>query len=204
MKYQHIVFDLDGTLLDTEYGVLHSFQDTLLEVTGRRNPLNELTFCLGITGEDALVQLNIENVPSVLALWIEKLNTYENTVCPFPEIPELISSLASKGYQFGIVTSKTRNEFEKQIRNYEFHKYLSTTVCAEDTDEHKPTAAPLLKYMELTGCSKDELLYVGDSRYDSECARNAGADFALATWGTHSPELPAEYYPKSPLELLSL
>ncbi len=54
MRYKHIVFDIDGTLIDTEYAVLHSLQDTLIAVTGINREINELTFALGIPGKNAL------------------------------------------------------------------------------------------------------------------------------------------------------
>ena len=54
MKYKHIVFDINDTLIDTEYAVLHSLQDTILSLTGKEKSLDELMFALGITGEDAL------------------------------------------------------------------------------------------------------------------------------------------------------
>lgn len=59
MKYEHIVFDIDGTLIDTEYAVLHSLQETIMELSGEEIPVSELTFALGITGADALKILGI-------------------------------------------------------------------------------------------------------------------------------------------------
>ena len=52
MKYKHIVFDIDGTLIDTEYAVLHSLQETIKGLSGREIPCSELRFALGITGTD--------------------------------------------------------------------------------------------------------------------------------------------------------
>ena len=62
MKYKHIVFDIDGTLIDTEYAVLHSLQETIRVLSGREIPCAELIFALGITGIDALKKLEIKDI----------------------------------------------------------------------------------------------------------------------------------------------
>lgn len=203
MKYKHIVFDIDGTLLNNEYAVLRSFQDTLKTVTGETVEMEELDFCLGITGEDSLKRLDIEDIPSVLALWVKNLYGYEDTVRIFDGIDELLETLTKAGYELGIVSSKTRGDFEHTFSKYSIAKYFKTSICAEDTEDHKPLPAPLLKYMELSGTKSNNLLYIGDSRYDSECAKNAGVDFALAVWGHSREEIQADYYLNEPLDLLS-
>ena len=72
MNYKQIVFDIDGTLIDTEYAVLHSLQDTIRCIAGKNVDIEELTFALGITGEDALHRLRINDVVSALSLWDKK------------------------------------------------------------------------------------------------------------------------------------
>lgn len=126
MKYKHIVFDADGTLLDTEYAILLSLQDTV--------------------------------------------KAFLNKQMEFADL--------------GIID------------------FFTTSVCKEDTTEHKPTPVPLLKYMEIEGVQKEDVIYIGDSKYDSMCAHGAGVDFALAVWGSHTKETPAQYYPETPKELL--
>lgn len=198
MRYRQIVFDIDGTLIDTEYAVLHSLQDTVAALTGKKIPVSELTFALGITGADAMKILEIKDSIHALKLWDKNMGKYADTVKVFDGVGELLEDLAKADCEMGIVTSKTREEFRHDFGGFGIDHYFKTVVCADDTEEHKPKAAPLLKYMELSGADRGEILYVGDSRYDSECAENAGIDFALAVWGSHSKTVRAKFYPESP------
>lgn len=204
MKYKQIVFDVDGTLVDTECAVLHSLQDTLKVRTGKTPALEDLTFALGITGEDALKQLAVPNIPGTLALWIDYLERYGDTVRIFSGMEDTLNALSQKGCKFGVATSRIRDNFEKEFKRFPIRRFFDIVVCADDTKEHKPTAGPLLKYMELSGCTRGQLLYVGDSRYDRECACNAGVDFALAGWGSHLKDIDAEYCLSAPNELIQI
>ena len=185
MKYQHIVFDIDGTLINTEYAILHSLQDTLEKCIHEKVPIQQLLFVMGITGEDALRQLKINNIQLALKLWEENIKKYSNTITLYDGIPELLSSLSECGYSIGIVTSKTKAEFKDDFDRFGLNHYFKTIICADDTTEHKPSPEPLLKYIEISGACNEQILYIGDSKYDSLCAKNAEVDFALAIWGNN-------------------
>lgn len=204
MRYKHIVFDIDGTLIDTEYAVLHSLQETVKTLSGKELPLSDLAFALGITGADALDILGIKDISPAIDLWNQNMCHYADTVTVFDQITDLLERLSKLGCEMGIVTSKTKEEFEQDFCPMGISHYFKIAVCADDTAEHKPDAAPLLKYMEYAGISGEELLYVGDSKYDGLCAKNAGVDFALAVWGSHSCSIPADHYLNDPVDLLSI
>lgn len=202
--YRHIVFDIDGTLIDNEKAILYSLQEVLLRVKGQKFPFEQLTFCLGIPGEDALERLEVEDVPGVMNLWIETLRSYEDMVTIHEGIEELLMELSDRGYRLGLVSSRSRELLEKDFNKLKISKYFEIKICADDTLEHKPKGAPLLKYMEAAKADRSEVLYIGDSVHDSMCAQEAGVDFALAVWGSHTEETPAQYYLKKPSELLAL
>ena len=108
MQYKYIVFDLDGTLLDTERAILPSLRDTLEELTGRDYEEQALTFALGITGADALERLGVDDAPAALSLWNEKMHRYDNSVSLFDGVAGALKKLREQGLVLGIVTSKTR------------------------------------------------------------------------------------------------
>ena len=204
MKYKHIVFDIDGTLIDTEYAVLHSLQETIRALSGREIPCSELKFALGITGIDALKKLEIKDISYATELWDKNMCKYADTIKVFDGIPDLLKNLLRLDCEMGIVTSKTRDEFTHDFCQFGINHYFKTIICADDTQEHKPNAAPLLKYEELSKTDHRKMLYIGDSKYDSKCAENAGIDFALAVWGSHIKYIKADYFLERPADLLSV
>ncbi|EGT3681712.1 HAD family hydrolase [Clostridioides difficile] len=184
MDYKEIVFDVDNTLIDTEYAILHSLQDTIKQINRKIIPIKELSFALGITGEDALRYLKIEDITIALSMWDRNMEKYKNTVLVFKEIKEMLTEIIKLNIGIGIVTSKTHEEFRNDFLSFDIAPYFNTVVCSNDTLEHKPKAVPLLKYMELTKCQNNELLYIGDSIYDMQCAYRANVDFGLVKWGS--------------------
>lgn len=204
MMYKHIVFDIDGTLVDNEKAILHSLQEVLLVTTGKEFSFEQLSFCMGIPGEDTLERLGVEDVPGVMNLWIEALRRCEDMVTIHKGIEELLIKLSDRGYKLGLASSRSRELLEKDFNKLKISKFFNIKICSDDTWEHKPTGAPLSKYMELAGADKSEVLYIGDSVNDSMCAGDAGIDFALAVWGSHTEETPAKYYLRTPSDLLPI
>ena len=74
MKYKHIVFDIDGTLIDTEYAVINSLIKTITEITGSAPQYESLKFALGITGRNALELLKILDIEDALKRWDKNIN----------------------------------------------------------------------------------------------------------------------------------
>lgn len=191
MKYRHIVFDVDGTLIDTLYSTTKALQDVLLAATGKLYPLEALTFSYGIPGIDTLRQLAVEDPWGALKQWEDKLEDYREHDHVFEGIPGLLAALHQAGFGLGVVTSRTRAEFDIDFAKLDIARYFQTVICADDTEGHKPLPDPLLKYLERTGCARDGALYIGDSVYDQQCAASAGVDFGLAGWGaTEEREAP--------------
>lgn len=206
MRVRHVVFDIDGTLLDTKEAVLSSLAETLRQALGQIIPPEQLTFALGITGNDALCKLQVESVEMVLELWNTIIKKYRGTVRIFPGIKKVLGELKEKGYELGIVTSETKSEYTTEFIPFGLSDYFSIAVCSDDTQRHKPYGDPLAAYLLKSGATRNEVLYVGDSEYDIGCARAAGVPCALALWG--GGEAPNKIAPdhrlKEPEEILSV
>lgn len=183
-----MIFDIDGTLLDTEQAVLTSLQHSLYRSTGYLYSFEELHFALGIPGRDALKRLKITDIDNVLSLWDYYYSQYSYTTKVFENITEILDTLKKSNILLGIVTSKTREEYRHDFLPYSISKYFTNYICADDTILHKPNPEPLLAMVKQLQVLPQEVLYVGDTNYDMECAQKAGVFSVLATWGCKNPQ----------------
>ena len=203
--YNYIIFDIDGTILDTEIAVLSSLQKLVFEELNKNFSFEELRFALGIPGEVALNKLGITNLFESSEKWNRYLKEYFHNVKVFDEIKDTLVKLNEMGISTGIVTSKTKEEFITDFVPFGLTNYFKIVVCADDTERHKPNPEPILKFIELSGVDKSKTIYIGDTKYDMDCAFSAGIDFALALWGAKSSiGINANYIFQNPKQILEL
>ena len=201
-QFDHVVFDVDGTLADTEESVLSSLAQIVQEETGKTLPRNELEFALGIPGKDALVKLGIYS-QATLDRWCHVAASFKSTISVFPGLLEVIAKLIDTGCHLGIVSSRARDEYAEEIAPLGFDRYFEHIILVEDTTEHKPAPEPMLEYLRRTGANPDSVIYVGDTVYDEQCATAAGVSFARAAWGSHQEIPNATYNLETPNDLLT-
>lgn len=203
MRYKHIIFDIDGTMLDSAYADLTALQKVLRELQGQEYEPHQLHFALGIPGEITLAQLGVEDTSKANQLWNSYMQELSCTMKLFDGIKELLSELKDRGVKLGIITSKNRTEFHNDFTPFGLDSYFDTIITVEDSVAPKPSAEPMLAYLKKTGANSQEVLYIGDTLYDKDCAANAGVDFGLAMWGCHSiKHIYATYYFSNPKDVL--
>lgn len=203
--YKTFIFDIDGTLIDTEEAVLGSLQKMLKVHYNRDVEQHDLEFVLGIPGASSLPQLGVMDIELGNHYWNEYMKDYRHTIQVYEGIQQLLTTLKEKSIATGVVTSKTYQEYQSDFVPFGLAHVLDYIVCADDTELHKPHPDPLLKFLHSSESIAETSIYIGDTIYDYECARDAGMDFGLALWGCKHPErIPAKYKFEHPKEILSL
>lgn len=182
VKYNHLIFDIDGTLVDNERAILLTWQEALEELLGKHYELEELQFVLGSPGITSMERLGVAELEQAFRRWGNIFKSHREDIRLFDGIQELITTLYQQGVRLGIVTSRLRTELNNDNALGEIIGYFSTVICVTDAPHPKPHAAPLLAYMQKECATPSETLYIGDSDYDCQCAANAGVDFVRALW----------------------
>jgi HAD superfamily hydrolase (TIGR01549 family) len=201
--YDCVIFDIDGTILDTREASLLAVQQAYKIESGKLLPIEELEFSFGVTTREMSRVLNVKNPDRFIAEIDRQYDLHSDRNRVFPGLLDLIRSLHKQNIYLGIVTSKTIWEYQHDFDRFQLEPYFGRAMCVEHTQKHKPDPEPLNMFFLLTGMKPQKALYIGDNINDSLCARAAGVDFALATWGTEE-NIPSKYYPKVPGEILNI
>lgn len=201
MKYTHIVFDIDGTLINTQQTGMVSLQQTVQELLGREMTLEQLYPYFGMPSWKAVEVLNFPDTEKASVRWEELFQEMMYLTHPFDGVEEMLEDVHQKGIVMGIITSRSHMELGADPYMAKWMPLFTCVVCGEDTPLHKPNPDPMLHFLDKTGAKASQTLFIGDTGYDQQCAHSAGAHFALACWGAQDKKLPAEIYLESPAQL---
>jgi len=194
MKYRHMVFDIDGTLIDTEESAMRALYRVALDLTGRECSREELYATYGLCSADMMRALGIEDIEAGQRLWHEYFPDYMDLITIFDGIPEVLAELKARGCHIGLISSKNRVEYNNDFAPLSISPCFDTAILADDSDTHKPEPGPMLAYLAKAGARPEEVLFIGDAVYDMACGRSAGVDQALALWGRkEDPSIQATY-----------
>lgn len=198
--YRLAVFDIDGTLIDTERTGVESLVITIRELLGVDVPYEEAYKAFGIPSNKVAGLYGYPDAVRFGERWEENFVALSHHISPFPGVLAALQRIKAAGLATGVVTSRNRMEFDYDDYLREMVPYLDHIVCSEDTLHHKPHPEPLLRCIELasgalgTPIGPEEVLFFGDTDHDFACARSAGCDFALADWkGRGWQDIPARF-----------
>lgn len=204
---QGILFDLDGTLLNSEwlaaeaynYGVRQVLKRDLFETEKQDLVGKPISIFLKKFGE-----LEVEIMSVILDYYehhLERIKVYD-------EIYYVLGKLKVEGFKMGIVTSQLKRFAEKCLVTKELRAYFDTVITADDCHKHKPDPLPLLTAIDDLGINTNHFIYIGDQPTDIKAAQAAGIESAFALWGAskinNAESLSPTYIFKSPITLLQI
>jgi pyrophosphatase PpaX len=178
-----VLFDLDGTLLDSVELILASYRYTL-EKEGVSRTRDEVIALLGMPLEACFAVLAPRSAvePLVATYREHNLRMHDAMARPYPGVSELVLDLA-KRRKLGIVTSKRRLETERGLRLLGLDGCFEVLVCAGEAVRSKPDPAPVVRALELLGSRAEDAFFVGDSPHDVVAGNGAGVRTVAVTWG---------------------
>lgn len=183
-SWDAVLFDVDGTLIDSIPFIVESFQHSFNHHLGHPHDVESILSGIGIPLETYFSAWPPELAHALMATYLEyNLAHVSQGIAIFSQVPAMLQGLRRKGLPLGIVTSKRLAALEPTLQDFDLDGYFDLIMTKEDTHRHKPDPEPLLEAMRRLGLSDpSRVLYVGDSIHDLECAIRAGVQPVMVEW----------------------
>ncbi|MFT4109088.1 MAG: HAD-IA family hydrolase [Propionicimonas sp.] len=183
-RWPCVVFDLDGTVVNTIPLIISSYRHAMDRVLGETPTDDEARGWIGQTLYDTFHRLHPAHAQELIDTYIAwNLEHLPDLIEEFDGVPELLDALSAAGVLTGVATSKRRTSAEVSLQHAGLSGRLPVTVAMDDTAVHKPNPEPLLLALTRIGRSPGEAAYVGDAVVDVLAARAAGMSSIAVSWG---------------------
>lgn len=212
-KYDTVIFDLDGTLLNTLEDLMDSVNFALALYGFPSRKLDEIRHFVG-NGVARLMELSIPdgiNNPKYEKCLSDFRSHYsknmQNKTNAYKGIMELLEKLSKENYKIAIVSNKF-DKAVKELNRVYFGKYIKVAIGESENISKKPAPDTVFKALKELGSSANKAVYVGDSEVDVKTAKNSGLICIGVTWGFRDRKLleqkGADYIIDKPQELLKI
>jgi pyrophosphatase PpaX len=210
MRYPTVLFDLDGTLIDSGEIILSSFRHATKTVLAREFPDEVLTAAVGGSNiHEQMRAFDEERADELVRVYREHNEPLHDDLAAFEGIERVLERLKAEGRQLGIVTAKRRKTVDLAFAILPLERFFDTVVTSEQTQHHKPHPEPVLTALERLGAEPGEAAFIGDSPFDMGAGKAAGVFTVAVSWGKIHPverlrETGADAVVHSPEELLDV
>lgn len=205
--YQAVLFDLDGTLLNSIEGIIECFGVVLKDfVPGHTFTEHDMIMKIGEPVDRQMLDFSGGQTRLVEPMVTRYRALMSGMLAQFPLYPgaeQTLMDLKKAGYKTGLVTSKSLAPTKITLERYGMYSWFDVIVTANDTVKHKPFPEPLMLAAEKIGVASAYSLFIGDSVHDIRCAHAAGADAGAAYWGPFPRVVLDELQPRFGFEKLS-
>lgn len=205
-KYKAIIYDIDGTVLNTLNMNMYPLMKIIKEETGEEWTFEQVLRFAAYPGMKVMEELNVKDKEKTYARWVQYVNEYEEGATLYDGFEEVFQRFYDAHIIQAVVSAKTAKQYQIDFVDKGLDQYMETAILADDTDKHKPDPEPLLKCIERLNLSTNEVIYIGDALSDYQASKNAGMDFGYAKWGSVSSQGidDPDYIFNQPQDLLKL
>mgnify|MGYP000320666521 CR=1 FL=1 len=200
MKYELIVFDWDGTLLDSAGAIVRSIQaasrDLDLPVPDDRRARHVIGLGLADALRHAVPELQPENYQAMVDRYRFHYLSGDHELMLFAGVPEMLSALQAAGHALAVATGKSRLGLERAFDHSGLRAVFQASRCADECHS-KPHPQMLEELMAEFGVTPEATLMIGDTSHDLLMASNAGVDALGVTYGAHPHEHLLECKPRA-------
>ncbi|MFU1795325.1 pyrophosphatase PpaX [Paenibacillus azoreducens] len=192
-----ILFDLDGTIIDTNELIITSFMHVLEKHSLKPLTREQIIPKMGATLEQQLQHFSgMGDITALMATYRSYNDEHHDAMVRlFPGVEEVVKQLHAKGIRLGVVTTKNKPGTIRVLEMFDLQKYMGAVVTLNDVDHPKPHAEPVLKAVEKIGSEPSRTLMVGDSPMDILSAKAAGVQSAGVAWSLKGEDVLTEYKP---------
>ena len=184
MRFPVVLFDLDGTVIDSGAIILASMRHAAREVLGVEVPDEQLMAAVGGPGLEAQMQaLSPDRADELVTVYRAHNEPLHDELVCCAGMDEVLVRLKDEGRRLGIVTAKRRQTVELAFARIPIEHLFETVVGGDETKKHKPDPEPLLLALERLGAAPDDAVYVGDAPFDIKAAKAAGLYSVGVSWG---------------------
>ena len=192
-----MLFDLDGTILDSEGVSAFATNYAFKKVLGRELTKSEEKSLIGRPVKYILKDWYGETGEEIYRIGSTYFNQQAEVIRPYRGIKTLIADLYHKGAKMAVVTTSHTENSLKLLKLNGILRYLITVIGQEDTERHKPNPDPVILALKRMGYNgSNDAIFIGDQPADIYAARNAGIIDAAALWGAADVEIMANCEPK--------
>jgi len=191
-KKELIIFDWDGTLMDSEAKIVNCFRKAVDDLSICYPRDNATRNIIGLGLKEALDVLLPDSEDEIRDQVIDRYREHfihlDQTEMPlFTGVEEGLIRLQQKNYSLAIATGKARNGLDRVLKYSQLEKYFITSRCADEA-KSKPHPRMVQDILEITGVPGENAIVVGDTTYDIQMAHRAGIDVLAVCYGVHSSD----------------